>query len=151
MVERQGDLWFSEAGGGRIGRISMDGRVREYQIPTHNSQPRAIAAHPDGSLWFVETSSNALGRIDRDGAITEHRVPTPDASLRGVTVAANGELWFTENFTNRIGHMTTAGDVLGEYDIPVPGSGPRCIMSHSSGRLFFGGFDAGIIGEIRLS
>ena len=77
-------------------------------------------------------------------------MPTPDASLRGVTVAANGELWFTENFTNRIGHMTTAGDVLGEYDIPVPGSGPRCIAAMSNGRLYFTHFDTGSIGEIIL-
>ena len=86
----------------------------------------------------------------RDGSIAEFPVKTPDASLRGVTVAANGELWFTENFANRIGHMTPAGIVLGEYDIPVEKSGPRCIMTHSSGRLFFGGFDAGIIGEVQL-
>ena len=51
----------------------MDGKVTEFPIPSHDSQPRATIAHPDGSIWFVETSTNALGRIDRDGRITEHQ------------------------------------------------------------------------------
>ena len=85
---RDGALWFSEAAGNRIGRITVDGKVTEFAIPNPDSQPRAMVTHPDGSIWFVETSSNALGRIDRDGKITEHPVRTPNASLRGVTVGA---------------------------------------------------------------
>ena len=73
------------------------------------------------------------------------------ASLRGVTVAANGELWFAENFANKVGHMTPNGEMLGEHDIPYAGSGPRCIMTHSSGRMFFGAFDIGAICEIVIA
>ena len=76
--ERDGALWFSEAAGNRVGRITMDGKVTEFPIPSHDSQPRAMTTHPDGSIWFVETSTNALGRIDRDGNITEHKVTTPN-------------------------------------------------------------------------
>ena len=99
-VVRDGDIWFSEYEAGQIGRISMDGRVTEYSIPTPNCEPRAMAVHPDGHIWFVETRANALGRIDREARITEWPVKTPDASLRGVCVAPDGDLWFTENFAN---------------------------------------------------
>ena len=118
-VVRNGDLWFSEYEAGQIGRITMDGHVTEYQIPTPNSEPRAMAAHPDGSIWFVETKANALGRIDAHGRVTEWPVTTPDASLRGVAVAPDGDLWFTENFSNKIGRMAPDGKVIGEYAIPV--------------------------------
>jgi hypothetical protein len=40
--------------------------------------------------------------------------------------------------------------MMGVHDCPTPGSGPRCIMSHSSGRLFYGAFDAGLIGEVSV-
>ncbi len=103
---RDGMLWFSEASGNRIGRITIDGKVTEFPIPSHDSQPRAMVTHPDGSIWFVETSTNALGRIDRDGKITEHPVPTPNSSLRGVTVGRDGNLWYTANAANKIGCMT---------------------------------------------
>ena len=44
--------------------------------------------------------------------------------------------------------MAPDGTVLGEYDIPTPGSGARCIAPMSDGRLFFTQWDAGLIGEI---
>ena len=129
IAVRDGALWFSEASGNRIGRITVDGAVTEFPIPSHDSQPRAMVTHPDGSIWFVETSTNALGRIDRQGRITEHPVPTPNASLRGVTVGAGGDLWYTANFANKIGCMAPDGTVRGEYDIPTPNSGARCIAA----------------------
>ena len=127
IMVRDGMLWFSEASGNRIGRITTDGKVTEFPIPSHDSQPRAMVTHPDGSIWFVETSTNALGRIDRDGRITEHPVPTPNSSLRGVTVGRDNNLWYTANAANKIGCMTPDGDVLGEFPIPTPASGARCI------------------------
>ena len=101
--------------GGRVGRMTLDGDVTEFPIPSANSQPRAMARHPEGNIWFVETGANALGRISPDGTIVEFSVPTPNASLRGVTVATDGDLWFTENFANKIGRMAPDGTVVGEY------------------------------------
>ena len=66
---------------GQIGRITMDGEVTEYPIPTPNCEPRAMVTHPDGHIWFVETKANALGRIDAQGRVTEWPVKTPNASL----------------------------------------------------------------------
>jgi virginiamycin B lyase len=40
--------------------------------------------------------------------------------------------------------------VRGEYDIPTPGSGARCIATFADGRLFFTQYDAGLIGEVML-
>jgi virginiamycin B lyase len=107
-----------------------------------------MVTHPDGSIWFVETRANALGRIGRDGRVVEHPVATSDASLRGVTVAQDGELWCTENGANKIGRMAPDGRLIGEYPIPVPASGARCIMAIPDGRLFFSAFDIGAIGEV---
>jgi virginiamycin B lyase len=151
LVERDGALWFSQAGGGRIGRIAPDGRFSEFPIPSPDSQPRAIAIHPNGTIWFVETSSNALGRVDRDGAIHEFVVPIDHASLRGVIAGPDGNLWFTANGANQIGAMTPDGSFLGAWNVPTANAGPRCIMAHSNGRLYFGCYDSGAIGEILLS
>jgi virginiamycin B lyase len=38
--------------------------------------------------------------------------------------------------------------MIGEFDIPMPASGPRCIAALSDGRLFFTQYDVGLIGEI---
>jgi hypothetical protein len=44
--------------------------------------------------------------------------------------------------------MSPDGVVRGEYDIPTPNSGARCITALTDGRLFFTQYDAGLIGEI---
>nr|WP_223831662.1 hypothetical protein [Bacillus swezeyi] len=39
---------------GQIGRITIDGKITEYPIPTKQSEPHGIAAGPDKSIWFAE-------------------------------------------------------------------------------------------------
>ena len=46
--------------------------------------------------------------------------------------------------------MTPDGTLIGEYDLPTPASGPRCIAAMSNGRLYVTQYDAGLIGEIIL-
>ena len=66
-----GALWFTEAHGNKIGRISTEGAITEYPIPTPDSKPVWIVAGPDGALWFTETGGNKIGRISTGGAIAE--------------------------------------------------------------------------------
>ncbi|MGB6965735.1 MAG: hypothetical protein WBD90_14895 [Xanthobacteraceae bacterium] len=47
--------------------------------------------------------------------------------------------------------MTPDGTVRGEYDIPTPASGARCITAQADGRLFFMQYDSGSIGDVVLS
>ncbi len=44
--------------------------------------------------------------------------------------------------------MGPDGTRFGEYDIPTPKSGARCIAPLSDGRLMFTQYDAGLIGEV---
>jgi virginiamycin B lyase len=68
-----------------------------------------------------------------------------------VTVGAAGDLWYTANFANKIGCMAPDGTVRGEYDIPTPACGARCIAVLKDGRVFFTGYDAGVIGEVVMN
>jgi virginiamycin B lyase len=67
-----------------------------------------------------------------------------------VTVGKDGNLWYTANAANKIGCMAPNGKVVGEYDIPTPNSGARCISTLGAGRIFFTQYDAGMIGEVVL-
>jgi virginiamycin B lyase len=53
-----GNLWFTEQGTGRIGRITPSGSIREYSRPTLLSCPApggldSITSGPDGNIWIV--------------------------------------------------------------------------------------------------
>jgi streptogramin lyase len=66
-----GNLWFAEERGNKIGRITTSGYITEYPIPTIGSSPEGITAGPDGNLWFTEDSASKIGRITINGVITE--------------------------------------------------------------------------------
>jgi virginiamycin B lyase len=119
--------------------------VREFPIPTPNSDPIGIVAGPDGALWFAEENvSNKIGRITTLGVITEFVVPTPNVS-GGIAVGPDGALWFTE--FNKIGRITTAG-VITEFPILTSNGFADGIVSGPDGALWFTEYNSSKIGRI---
>ena len=56
-------IWFTEYNGNRIGRITPDGEITEYVIPTRRSAPFSIVTGSDGALWFTEIGGGKIGRL----------------------------------------------------------------------------------------
>jgi virginiamycin B lyase len=44
------NLWFAESHANKIGQITPDGTVTEFDVPTQNSGPLGITTGPDGNL-----------------------------------------------------------------------------------------------------
>lgn len=59
-------MWFPEAGSesNAVGRITPDGQITRFPIPTPDSRPTGIALGPDGAMWFTENGASKIGRID---------------------------------------------------------------------------------------
>ena len=142
-----GNLWFAEYSGNKIGRITPGGVIAEFPIPTANSQPFGIASGPDGNLWFTEYNANKIGRISTAGEITEFPIPTAGSRPFGVTAGPDGNLWFTENSANKIGRITAAG-VITEFLIPSSGSQPYGITAGPDGNIWFTESGGNRIGRI---
>ena len=119
--------------------------IREFAIPTPNSDPIGIAAGPDGALWFAEENvSNKIGRITTAGVITEFAAPTPNVS-GGIAAGPDGNLWFTE-FSN-IGRITTAG-VITEFPTLTATGFAQGITAGPDGALWFTEYNSSKIGRI---
>jgi streptogramin lyase len=114
-----GNEWFTEMHGRRIGRISTAGAIVEFALP-HGGAPIGIAAGPDGNMWFTESPGDRIGRIDMAGKIAEFPLR---AGSKPIDVAAgpDGALWFTEKGANKIGRIETSG-TLAEFAV----TGNRC-------------------------
>jgi virginiamycin B lyase len=130
-----GNVWFTELDGDRIGRITPAGVLTEFPLPAFGRGPRGITRGPDGNLWFTEFTGNRIGRITPAGIITEFLLPSADSFPDGITQGPDGNLWFTERNGNRIGRITPAG-VIAEFPLPA-GGGPTAITSGPDGRLWF--------------
>ncbi len=101
-----GNLWFAEALGNNIGRITPHGKITEFPAPA----PQFITVGPDGNLWFTALDgNNTIDRITTSGAITEFPIPTAKSRPLGITAgpAHTSEVWFTESQASKIGRITT--------------------------------------------
>jgi len=113
-------MWFLELNGGmdntpvvgnRVGRITLDGEITEFDITSEGSTPINIAVGPDRNIWY--TKNNTLGQVTHEGMITEY--PVADGPARTVGLSAGSDrqtpdrltdrLWFTDPANNRIGYL----------------------------------------------
>jgi streptogramin lyase len=130
-------LWFTESIANRIGRITVNGDITGYPIPSPGSGPSGIAVGPDGNLWFTEAAAGKIGRIDMDCAVTEFALPAASRNRGPSSIVAgpDGNLWFTEARGGRVGRITTAGTIT-EF-AAASFSSPGGITSGPDGNLWF--------------
>ncbi|WP_430071895.1 virginiamycin B lyase family protein [Priestia aryabhattai] len=91
--------------GNRVGVISQDGEITEYDLPDPGAYPSFIVAGTDDALWFTEWGSNQIGRITVNGKITEYPIPTKNAEPHGIVVGSDQALWFAEE-CNKLGRLS---------------------------------------------
>jgi virginiamycin B lyase len=111
FVELSGTMDGLKPDGNRVGRITMDGRVTEYPIPSQAGSPINIAVGPDRNVWY--TKGGVVGRVMPDGTITEFPLPAPNAGATGITAGSDRQpptrltnrLWFTESGGNKIAFL----------------------------------------------
>ena len=111
-----GNLWFTEAGANKIGRITIAGVITEFPVPSGAyGSLVVIASGPDGNLWFTEQGANKIGRITPSGAITEFPVPNGAGAPWGITSVPDGSMWFTGDSASAVGRID-----LGVFSQPTP-------------------------------
>jgi hypothetical protein len=58
-----GNLWFAEYIGNKIGRITPAGVITEFPVPPGGDYLPGITEGPDGNLWFTGYSSSKIGKV----------------------------------------------------------------------------------------
>jgi streptogramin lyase len=145
-----GNVWFTEYNGNRLGFITPNGTVSELApLTTRKSGPRGIATGADGNLWFTEVLGNKIGRVTPSGAgLVEFPLRTGNSQPYAIAAGPDGNLWFTELGVGRIGRITPTGGIT-EFPVPAgSGSAPRGIIGGADGNLWFCEQQTSIIGRI---
>jgi virginiamycin B lyase len=145
-----GALWFTEADGQAIGRITVTGSMTEFPLNKPSRQPTGIVGGPDGNLWFTEPgNAGAMGKIGKmttAGALVKETDTGGSSAPTGITAGPDGALWFTEQGANKIGRITTAASITDVW--PTDGTGPTSIALGPDGNLWFTEAGTGTIGRI---
>jgi virginiamycin B lyase len=103
IVASKGGLWFTEGYGGfssrganKLGRIAVDGTVKQFRVPARFGTGE-IAAGPEGRIWFTTGPRRAaIESISAKGKVggrvcLERSCTLPPSSL---AFAPDGTLWF---------------------------------------------------------
>jgi virginiamycin B lyase len=136
-------IWFTGKATGTIGRLSPNGEVRHWQLPTVGSVPIYIRLGPDGNMWATELVGNAIARVTPAGRITEYPIPTYNSRPIAIVPGPGAEqaMWFSEEAGSRIGRIDlsciaraeAAGQptapCLTEYPVPMPPGQPNMILA----------------------
>jgi hypothetical protein len=98
-------IWFTDPNHNAIARLSKQGTLNEYPIPTPNSRPFGITLASDNAIWFTEYNTSKVGRIDSAGHILEFELPTSNAAPQTIAASPPGcstpnVLWVAETNTN---------------------------------------------------
>jgi virginiamycin B lyase len=144
----EGDAWFTEYFGDRIGRVTPAGRLTEVVLPA-GSRPAGIAVDAGGNIWFAEAGSGKIGRIDAAGSLTEFDLPAGTVPVQ-IAAAADGRLWFTQDAygTDRnqklgiLGRLTPAGR-YSEVRLPDRESHPVDIVAGMEGDVWYAAMGQG--------
>jgi virginiamycin B lyase len=145
-----GNVWFAELHGNKIGRITPKGEITEFPVPTPDSGPYAPAFDKAGKVWFCESTANKVARLDpATGKVDEFPLPTAKCLPRDMTTGPDGSLWFSENQADKIGRVTPAGEIK-EFPLPK-GSRPVGIATGADGNIWFSGFGMAKIGRLTLN
>jgi streptogramin lyase len=118
VLDQSGNVWFNEvdysdATGGKLARLSSNGTITEWAVPTVGAEIEEIALDHQGNLWFAEQgnislhpSPNKVGRLNpQQRTITEYPSPTPNSRPAGIVVAPDDTIWFSEHATDTIAHL----------------------------------------------
>ena len=105
-----GNLWYTDPGTNKIGKITTSGVITEYILP-EKSEPAGITEGSNGNLWYTDYGTDEIGQITTSGSISEVPLPTGSHPI-GIAQGPEGNLWYTDYGSSKIGTTTTAGTIV---------------------------------------
>jgi streptogramin lyase/plastocyanin len=159
-IDAEDNVWFTMGGGGfaninfpplaMIGKMTLDGDLSTYHLPTKASAPDGLVLNADGTLYITEFLGNKIAKMDAQRKIIEEfTIPTPDANPTALALDSKGNLWFNENKGNKVGRLSPNG-IITEFVIPTINSRPTGMVIDREDRVWFAERDGNKIGCIHL-
>jgi hypothetical protein len=87
-----GDLWFADGSGPRVGRMTPAGEVTYFPVPTLEATNEVVAG-PEGEIWFA--ARNEIGKISTSGKATWPGCFTRNCEYppTAMAIGPDGQLW----------------------------------------------------------
>ncbi len=122
-----GNLWVTESNANLIDRVTTQGVITQFAVPTPGAFPQSITLGPDKNLWFAETNGNQIGQVVLPQSIVNATgtpatvIATVPSTFEVATFADNSAATNAANFSATIDYgdgMTGPGTILPDNSVP---------------------------------
>lgn len=111
-------VWYTGKTANTLGKISPDGAISSFAVPTAGSFPIYIRLGTDGNMWFTELLGNKVGSITESGVIREFDIPTANSRPIAIVPEPEGNaMWFSQEAGNNVARVDTNGQIT-EFAVP---------------------------------
>ncbi|MFC4259257.1 hypothetical protein ACFOZ5_09480 [Marinobacter lacisalsi] len=118
--DANGDIFFTEQGGNRIGWLDVDQYdFRMFDVETEWARPYGLVVSSESRPWVALFGTNKLATVDAKGKLHEVTLPRDGARPRRLDMTDDGMVWYVDYAEGFLGRLDTGtGDIL---EWPVPG------------------------------
>ncbi len=146
-VDSSGNVWFTEFSGDKIGVVTTNGSMHEFQIPISSSNPTGIAVDQRSNrVWFnlLDTS----GLTDEfyvgsfyNGSFTFNDItPLVDTPV-GIAIDSSGNLWLTQHGASLVSEFNPITHYFRTISTSIPPVGASypyfVYVDNITGRIWF--------------
>lgn len=142
-VGSDGNIWFAEENGNRIGRLTLAGVFTEFALPNSASLPHGVTAAADGVL-FTE-GAGRIGHVTVAGAISEFS--TPGTSPKEISPGPFAQFWWSDPAHDLVRATDGQGGGFGSQSLSS-GARPEGVAIGTSGDLWVAENGSGRIARV---
>ena len=140
-----GNVWFAEETGNRIGRLTPGGLLTEFPLSVPARRPFGVSPAADG-VAFTERAGG-IGRITSAGTITEE--PHPGTEPKQIAPGPFAQLWYSDPSHDFIGSTPFAGSGPSGGGFPLAaGARPEGVATGAGGDLWVAENGAGSLARL---
>ncbi len=111
-IDAQGNIWFCEYEGGKIGRFDPKAETfKEFTLPGGRPSPYALAIDKNtGHIWFSSLEMDTVSELDpATSKVITYPFLYPENGMRDFFQDAEGRMWWGSQANNRVGYFYLAG------------------------------------------
>jgi virginiamycin B lyase len=149
------NIWFTDYGNDKFGRISAAGVVTEFALPAR-SDPGGMAVGSDGNFWITDSAHQKIIKESTSGvALASYgRNLSANETVGSIIAAPDGNLYFTETADNitipdKIGRITIKGKIIEIGTLP-PNASPNNLAVGKDKNVYFSMSNLQAVGTIAL-
>ncbi|MHB8567161.1 MAG: Vgb family protein [Nitrososphaerales archaeon] len=140
-IDKQGNVWFTEIFGNKLGEITTSGNLSEFNIPLSAQylEPSGITVDNSDRIWFTIAGADGVASFYQ-GQYHFYNLTGLIVSPVGIAADDYGNLWITQHGPSFLSEFNPASGFFKTISTSIPplnSSYPYFVYTSPSGNIWF--------------